>query len=75
MTEDGESTNSTVGFFIFASRIGKGLTVVRLNITILILDVRSSRASIGKERKKQRESSGERTEKRKESSGERLRFD
>jgi len=63
------------GFFRFALRTGQGLTVVRLSVTISILDVGSSRASIGKERKKERESSGERTGKRKESSGERLRFD
>ncbi|KAL6197542.1 hypothetical protein ACLB2K_033150 [Fragaria x ananassa] len=53
-TEDRESTNSTVGFFIFALRTGQGLTVVRLSVTISILDVGSSRASIGKERKKRK---------------------
>ncbi|KAL6145337.1 hypothetical protein ACLB2K_056025 [Fragaria x ananassa] len=74
-TEDGESTNSTAEFFRFALRTGQGLTVVRLSVTISILDVGSSRASIGKERKKERESSGERTRKRKGNSGERLRFD
>ncbi|KAL6214130.1 hypothetical protein ACLB2K_013568 [Fragaria x ananassa] len=51
-TEDGESTNSTAGFFRFALRTGQGLTIVHLSVTISILDVRSSIASIGKERKK-----------------------
>ncbi|KAL6139141.1 hypothetical protein ACLB2K_064418 [Fragaria x ananassa] len=51
--EDGESTYSTAKFFKFVLRTGQGLlTVVRLNITISILDVRPSRASIGKEGKK-----------------------
>ncbi|KAL6178270.1 hypothetical protein ACLB2K_049789 [Fragaria x ananassa] len=53
-TEDGESTNSTAGFFRFALRTGQGLTVVRLSVTISILDVRSSRASVGKDRKKEK---------------------
>ncbi|KAL6197344.1 hypothetical protein ACLB2K_032953 [Fragaria x ananassa] len=38
-TEDEKSTNFTVGFFRIALRIGQRLTVVRLSITISILDV------------------------------------
>ncbi|KAL6189579.1 hypothetical protein ACLB2K_040966 [Fragaria x ananassa] len=50
--EDRESTNSTIGFFKFALCTGQELTIVRLSVTISILDVRSSRASTGKEGKK-----------------------
>ncbi|KAL6220193.1 hypothetical protein ACLB2K_007950 [Fragaria x ananassa] len=65
-TGDGESINSIAGFFRFALCTGQRLTVVRLSITISILDVRSSRTSTGKGEKKdkapesvQRASSGE----------------
>ncbi|KAL6176899.1 hypothetical protein ACLB2K_053531 [Fragaria x ananassa] len=50
--EDGESINSTARFFIFALCTGQELTVVRLSATISIFVVRSSRASTGKEEKK-----------------------